>query len=549
MRSILLLPFRLGLINRFLKDRRSRARTVVLVLFGVIITAVIYYASYRVVGYFHRQNELGIILSLKIFEMAWMIIFALLIFSGMVSGISTIFMSRDNEILFAAPVGQDRLYFMRYITTSIYTSWMVIVFSMPVFGAYGHVFKTGWAYWPLMVFVLLATAALASGIAMAGTIILVNLFPVRRTRDIVVYLSLLGGILLYLFIRLLRPEEMADPDRFPDFIEYLSALSAPAAPLLPAAWSARMLGDYLQFREVDWLLLCLFGLTPLVTFFFGEVLMKKMFFKGFSKAQESFGGQRSFMPRPYRRTGPGWFFRKEAKIFLRDSTEWSQLFMIGALILVYLYNFKVLPLDRAPIATVHLANLIGYANIALAGFLVVSLCARFVYPSISMEKEAFFVLRTAPISLHRFLFYKYLFYFIPFTLIMLTLLLSGNYLLKIDGPIWWISLATGLLITWSTLGIALGFGARYADFKLENRASAMGGVGAITYLFTAMGLTLTIIALGSYPAYRLVRGWMTGLGLSFGDQWLLGAAVLGMVVVAVAVTWITLSRGLKQLNV
>ena len=131
---------------------------------------------------------------------------------------------------------------------------------------------------------------------------------------------------------------------------------------------------------------------------------------------------------------------------------------------------------------------------------------------------------------------------------MLTLLLAGNHLLKIDGPIWWISLVTGILITWSTLGTALGFGARYADFKLENRASAMGGVGAIAYLFTALGLTLVIIALGSYPAYRLVRAWMTGFGLTAGDQWVMGAAILGMAMVALAVPWVTLRHGLKRLS-
>lgn len=68
-------------------------------------------------------------------------------------------------------------------------------------------------------------------------------------------------------------------------------------------------------------------------------------------------------------------------------------------IVVYLYNFKVLPLERAPLPTAHLANLIGYANIGLAGFLVVSLCARFDYPAIGMEGEAFYVLRTSPLSL------------------------------------------------------------------------------------------------------------------------------------------------------
>lgn len=546
--GILLLPFRRGLANRFLADRRAKLRTVGLALFGCGIAAVIYLTSVRVIGYFHSQNELGIILSLKIFEMAWMIIFALLIFSSMVSGISTLFLSRDNEIIFTAPVHPAQLYFMRYLTTSIYTSWMMIVFSLPVFGAYGRVFGAGFAYWPLMLLAVLATAAIASGFGLMAMVVLVNLFPARRTRDIVVYLSLLGGILLYLFIRLMRPEELADPNRFPDFIEYLSAMSTPMPSFFPASWAADLLGPYLQNREIDWLLVSLLCLTPFVFFFFGEIMMQRLFFTGYSRAQESFGGSRTFTSRAYRCSNLWWFFRKEAKVFLRDSSEWSQLFMIGALILVYLYNFKVLPIERAPLPTEHLANLVGYANIGLAGFLVVSLCARFVYPSIGMEGEAFNVLRTSPVSLKRYLLYKYLFYVIPFTLITLILLLASNHLLDISGPMWWISLFAGLLITWSVVGTALGFGSRYADFKAENRAAVLGGFGAIAFLFTAMSLTLVVISLGSLPAYRLVHHWLRDMTLSSGDQWLIGIALSAMVTASVAVPLICMKNGLKKLR-
>ena len=266
MRGILLLPFRHGLANRFLVDRHAKLRTIGLALFGCGIATVIYLTSVRVIWYFHSQNELGIILSLKIFEMAWMIIFALLIFSSMVSGISTLFISRDNEIIFTAPVHPAQLYFMRYLTTSIYTSWMMIVFSLPVFGAYGRVFGAGLAYWPLMLLSVFATAAIASGLGLMAMVVLVNLFPARRTRDIVVYLSLLGGILLYLFIRLMRPEELADPNRFPDFIEYLSAMSTPMPSFFPAGWAADLLGPYLQNRD-DRLAACFASLPDALCFF------------------------------------------------------------------------------------------------------------------------------------------------------------------------------------------------------------------------------------------------------------------------------------------
>ena len=38
---------------------------------------------------------------------------------------------------------------------------------------------------------------------------------------------------------------------------------------------------------------------------------------------------------------------------------------------------------------------------------------------------------------------------------------------------WWISIITGLIITWTVLPMALGFGAIYSDFKAENRAATV----------------------------------------------------------------------------
>ncbi len=207
---------------------------------------VLYFVSLKVVGYFHRQNELGIILSLKIFQMSWIILFAMLIFSCMVTSVSTIFLSRDNEIVFASPVTPPEMYFMRYLTNTIYTSWMMVVFSLPIFAAYGVVFRTDFYYWPLMIVTVFSTAAGATCFGLLLTVILVNLFPARRTKDIVLYLSLCFGIFIYLMIRLLRPEEMINPDNYSHFIDYLSSISKPAAPLCPQP------GLQIYFHYISW---------------------------------------------------------------------------------------------------------------------------------------------------------------------------------------------------------------------------------------------------------------------------------------------------------
>lgn len=245
MKTRLLSPFFYNLRHRF-TGSKQRVRTTALLGIGLVLIIGIYLISARTLLFFYSQNELGVILSLKIMQMAWVITFTMLLFSMMVSGVSAVFLSQDNEIMVAAPLEPQELFAMRYITTTVFTSWMMVIFSLPVFAAFGTVFQAGWAFWPLLLLAVLSTTATAAAMGLALVIVLVNVFPAKRTKDIVLYLSLLFGILLYLVIRLIKPEELANPDRFADFIDYLGAISTPASPLLPPSWAANLLTLYLR---------------------------------------------------------------------------------------------------------------------------------------------------------------------------------------------------------------------------------------------------------------------------------------------------------------
>ncbi|NNK95692.1 MAG: hypothetical protein HKP41_15180, partial [Desulfobacterales bacterium] len=329
--------------NRIFINGRANQKLLILGFLGVGICIALYLATWKTVHYFQSQNELGIILSMKIFQMAWITIFAMLIFSSMITGISTLYLSHDNECIISSPVELSELYEMRLATTFLNTSWMVLIFSVPIFAAFGVVFAAGPLYWPLLIVSIPATALTATGSALLVTIVLVYLFPARRTKDIIFYLTLCFGIFLYLIFRLMRPENLVNPEKYGQFVEYLSAVSNPAGPWMPAGWTANLLTTYLLDRQIDWLLLGLVVLTPFVMAIAGQLLMEGLFIPGFSKSQESFGGNRQFKPSRNSNKNWVWIFRKETISFLRDSKEWSQFFMIAALVVVYLYNFKVLP--------------------------------------------------------------------------------------------------------------------------------------------------------------------------------------------------------------
>lgn len=533
--------------NRLFPGKKVGFLSLFILSLGLIVCIIIYLVTYKVLSYFHGQNELGIILSLKIFQMAWITIFAMLVFSSMVAAVSTLYLASDNEILLSAPVVPSEIFLMRFVTTSINTSWMIMVFCLPVFGAYSSIFSAGPLFWPLLATAIPTVAAIASGFAMLLTVAIVYLFPAKRTKNIVLYLSLCFGIFLYLIFRMMRPEDLVNPDKYAQFIDYFSAISTPAGPWLPAGWAANMLTVYLLDGKVDWLILGLLMTTPLLLYFAGEVAMNKLFLIGFSKSQESFGGHVEFRPASRFQSTVAWIIRKEGKHFLRDSAEWSQFFMIGALVVVYLYNFKVLPLDRSPMPTQYISNLIAFANIGLSGFLAASLAARFVYPSISAERGAFYLIRSAPLSLGRYLWYKYLFYFPPFTILTLILVLISNHLLRITGPMYWISLFISLVTTWTCIGMALGFGLYFADFKTENRNSTMDP-GAILYLFCAIFYQLLVILTGLHPAFRLVRRWLRLQVVPLLDVVKISGWGIGVVYISVLLVLFLCRRGISRIE-
>ena len=54
----------------------------------------------------------------------------------------------------------------------------------------------------------------------------------------------------------------------------------------------------------------------------------------------------------------------------RDVTQWSQLLLLLALMVIYLYNFRVIDLDRIPFMAGMIKNIYAFLNLGLAGFVL-----------------------------------------------------------------------------------------------------------------------------------------------------------------------------------
>jgi len=503
---------------------------------------------YRVLNYFQRMEAFGDILAYKLLSMVLIIFFSLLIFSAILTSLSKLYLAKDLSLVHSMPVPREKIFLSRWIESTIDSSWMVFIYSLPIFLSYGIVYKTGAFYYATVGLNIIPFCLIASSISALIVMMVAVLLPAGRIRSVFVFLGLFLFLLLILSFRLMRPEKFVNPQSLVSLIIYLKNLETSHSPLLPPTWffdSLRAslsgsIGSAFFHASLSWS----FSITMI---FVTAWISRAIYFKGLSKAQTA--PKRFFSSLGFKRVEYGIFLNflsgpsrafvsKEIKTFFRDQTQWSQVFLIVALIVIYLYNFSVLPLEKGPIKMEYLQNLISFLNMGLAAFVLAAVSVRFVFPAVSLEGDAFWIVKSSPLSIRRFLWIKFLVYLFPLLLLAELLIILTNILLHVTPFMMVIAIVTIFLIVPGIVSMGLGLGAIYPDFRSENPMQSVTSFGGLIYMTLSIGFIGLVIILEAGPVYNI---FMTGIrGTQLGVLqwiWLVGsfAVVLALCVAAVLI--------------
>ena len=547
---LLLSPRVLSFRNRLRRgEEGSLGRLLLLSLVAAGFWVGIFVAFFKVLDYFQAAEGFGHVLAHKLMGMVWMMFFAVLLFSNVITSLSTFFLSKDLESVHAAPVPLEHVFWARLTDTLVDSSWMVFFFGFPVFIAYGAVFSAGPLYYLELLAVSVPFLVMASSLAVIFTMVLVNVFPARRTKDILFLLTILVVIVLYLLFRLMRPERLVNPDAFSSAVSYFASMSTPTTPYLPSFWASEVLWPRLNpgsYSEAGFYMLLLWS-TAAATAAIASWTAAALYVVGFSKSRE--GARRVvsiFHPiellvyavgRPFSLKSRV-IIEKDIKNFFRDNTQWSQLLLLLALIVIYLYNFSVLDLKKSPISTFYLQNAISFLNIGLAAFVVASLAVRFVFPAVSMEGFAYWIIRSSPLGLKRFMWTKYFIYTPPLLVVAVILIVLSNYLLNVTPFMMAISTVTIVFLVLGIVGLGVGLGGVYPRFEAENLAQVATGFGGLIFMILSAIYVAVVVILEAWPVYTIfmaqARGWpLTNFKIIM--MVLCGVGVIAINIVAVVV--------------
>jgi ABC-2 type transport system permease protein len=496
--------------------------------------------------------EIGHLLAGKTLGVILLAFLSILLLSNVITALSTFFLARDLDLLVAAPIGWMRFYLAKLGETVVHSSWMVGLLALPILTAYGIVFSGG----PLFPFV--AAAAIGPYLllpAIAGTaftVLLVNVFPARRTRELLGLVGLSALAIVVLVLRFIRPEQLAKPEGFRSFVDYLAVLKTPTSPWLPSEWAAQMLMNWFERVADPWPIARLWGAAA-VGLAVGAAVHRRLFALGYSKAQE--GAERK-VRRKLR--GPadhalGWlppqkreFLFKDLRVFFRDNTQWSQLFLLAVLLLIYVFNIKSLPIHSGERIPFGLVTIISFLNLGLAGFVLSAIAARFIYPGISLEGRLMWLLRSSPLDPRAMLWSKYWMGALPLLVLAIGITALTNSLLQVSPFMMAVSLATIVLYTLAVSALALTFGVFYPQFGTENAAQIPTSFGGIVYMMTSLCLLALVIMIEALPVTAQLRAWQRGDALALTPE--LAAAGALVVGICVAATLVPLRLSARRLE-
>ena len=514
--------------------RRSMRRWESLLFLGLGVACLwgCYQAGVFVFGQLLKVEMIADLLMIKTMGFILTFFTYILLFSTLLSIFAHHYLASDLGLLISAPTSISALFLARSVSAWAQNSWMVFVFAWPTLAAAGSLMGAPITYYFILTFVLLCLTMWCTGIAAVVGMILARVFPARRLQEALVILVVMAFIYIYVQFNASRPDRFFREDGFKDLIALIDGLRHVGSESGVIGWSVRALFSTLPLsstslvssdlpREAALPLLYL-SLSISSLWFGASLLARKIYLGGYWLCQEGIGKageSRQGRARPkYAKTLFQSLIRRDWQIFWRSPSQWTQLLLIGSLGIVYVYNFKYF--DALHETGFFNTASLFVTHIALTGMVMITLAARFLYPSICAEGRAIWVLQSAPITPRQLLNSKIRWALVP--LLCLSGTLSGLCIWLTDLSVLWLiaTLWSGWLLTSVVLALSVGMGAIKPRFNLANPQVAAAGPGGISFMLLALFCTGLIVAM-TFPSaiglmsieIHLNQGLSWGMGI------------------------------------
>jgi ABC-2 type transport system permease protein len=481
------------------------------------VLAALLYASYLffhdlIFKYVVSLEEIGFLLIDRLVSVGFLAFFFMLIISSFITALASMFRSTETEYLFSTPLSDLELLVSKYIDVIIYSSWAILFMALPILHAYARARNFGALEYALTgIFVLVPFILIATAIGTILAMVVILLSKYISTKRLVLLSVMLFAGFMYLIIHFSQQNQLTIPftEDFRALNVFLNNFRLNAHPFTPNFWLIQCLRSLVLHNYRDFNLYTS-ALISTALFFISTLLItgEKLYFKTWRISNERLYDKSSkfpvsslhrdgFLSKPSRSQGNA-LLKKDVLLLLREPSQWAQVLLLLALLALYVFNLRLIPED---LNNERWHTILSVMNFGFCGFVLATLAVRFVFPSISLESNSFWVLGSSPLSASTLFREKFIAAFVAFVVIAEPIALISGAILKFEG-LYYVLTAVGIiLMSISLTCLAVGMGAAFPDFSERNPsriATSPGGILTIVISLIYIGVMMVLIAIPSY---------------------------------------------------
>ncbi|MFC1511947.1 hypothetical protein ACFL5H_01980 [Candidatus Latescibacterota bacterium] len=511
-----LIKAKLRMLAVLLFDTRKQyliRNIVMLIMLGGMVYASYLFFHHLIFGYVSAIEDIGILLIDRLVAIGFMIFFFLLIISSLVISLGSLYRSRETEYLFSTPLSIPLLFTGKFIDILVFSSWTILVMALPILYAYARTRDFGtFDYAVAGVVILLPFVLIAASI---GTTIAILLRYLSKRANLSVLIATgvaLFSLILYLIISFSRPTQfqIQFTEDFRALNLFINNFNLNANPFVPNYWFIQGLGALVTRSTGDFAMFAAALITSaFLSLSFLYVIVEKFYYKTWLSSLEQRQITRSgdettrhvhhsglFKPSRSQKRA---LLNKDILIFLREPTQWSQLLIILVLLVLYFINLYFIPGD---IDIEQWRTILFLMNFGICGLILATLAVRFVFPSISLEGDSFWVLGSSPVSTATLFMEKFISSFVTFFIIAETVSIISVWFLALEDLYRVLTFGGIFLMSISLSSLAVGFGAAFPDFSERNPSKIVSSPGGILTIAVSLTYVAIMIFLTAVPVYR-----------------------------------------------
>lgn len=453
------------------------------------------------------EFNFGDLLMARLLSILTLTIFILLVFSNILVAFATLYRSKEVYYLLQAPLRYDHFFYARFCECVAFSSWSLAFLGSPLMLAYGlateapviFYIATAAFFFPL----ILVPAAIGAVI----TIILTRIFPSLKPAWMIALAGIAVGA-FFMYIRtIIRGTRLSDDTILPVFLD---ATRRAQSWILPSHWASQGLLSAAKHQlneSLFWFLLLVS--TALTCILFAAWIANYLFFPGFSYL----AGQDRRRIRPLNKGALNRFDQvlffisnptraltvKDIKLFWRDPTQWSQFVIFFGIMAIYIANLRN---TSRYYEDDMWRSWIACLNVGSVTLILATLTSRFVFPLVSLEGRRFWIIGLAPLTFRGLVWQKFWLSVASTSLFTVGLAFLSAFMLKLEPVYFWMTVYSVVIANFGLAGLAVGLGALYPNFREDNPARIVSGLGGTLNLLLSIGYITIVVA-----AQTLVLQW------------------------------------------